>query len=177
MYGNPFGSLNWHALAQISTSETRTYTLMGAPITLNAQMVTTGEAASLTPDFPAPLPQEVDIDDNQLVIDGATVTLDLTASHQIKLLTENKPADLYALALYDLTSDGTKVTQTLVLQALSTQKVFTIPVGVLQAQHTYVAFAASSVGGLPNATTGDLQTRSFPYTVAAFFGGVFTVNP
>jgi hypothetical protein len=177
MYGNPFGSLGWDAIATVSLTETRPYTFMGVALTLGATLTMVGEASTLAFDFAAPVPEQVNLDDNQLAIDGATVAIDTSAAHQVTLLSENRAAILYELTLYDLSINGTTATVQPVLDAISTDTTFTIPPDLFQSGHTYIPAVRSIASGFPNAAAGDLQTRSLPFETAVFEGGVFTVNP
>ncbi|HTR55655.1 MAG TPA: hypothetical protein VMJ10_33490 [Kofleriaceae bacterium] len=177
MYGNPFESLGWPAIATVSLTEGRSYTFMGAPLLLGATVSVIGQADGLQLDFAAPIPEQVNLDDNQLVIDGATVTIDATAAHQMTLQIENRPAQLYELSLYDLTVSSTSVAAQLVLDAVATDPTFTIPPDFFQDGHTYIPAARTISSGFPNAGDGDLQQRTLPVETAVFEGGVFTVNP
>jgi len=177
-FGNPFESLGWHALISVSSQEGRTFTFMAMPVGLSATASLVADtSASPTFDFKAPMPEQVNIDDNQLTTDGQTLTLAPGVAHTVKVLTENKPASLYQLDLVDLSITGGVLTRTTVFQAVATQPLFTIPPLVLQSQHTYIPVVGTIAGDFPSAATGDLTARSLPVARASYDGGVFTVGP
>jgi hypothetical protein len=175
-YGNPFESLGWQGMLTVSTSEHRTFTPTGGTaLTLGATLYEVASAASPGAiDMRAPMPEQVNVDANQLVTDGANVMFDVGVAHTITMLTENRPANLYTLTLADITTPGMFHN---VFVALATQPKFTIPPLTFQAQHTYVATVGTIAGDYPNASTGDLRTHALPFSFAGFDGGVFTVNP
>jgi hypothetical protein len=180
LYGNPFESLGWPALFTVSSSESRTFMFNGMPITLGANTRLVADAASTTMvDFAAPMPEQVDLDDNQLTVDGQSVTLDPSMPHTIKMLTENRPASVYALDLVELsaTMPGGQSSETTVLHSLSSQPTFTIPPSILQSGHTYIPVVTTVASDYSGAASGDLTVRTLPAASATFTGGVFTVGP
>ena len=172
-YGNPFESLGWQAMITVATSEHRAYTTTdGKMLTLAATLSEVASAASPGAlDLRAPMPEQVNVDDNQLVTDGAVVMIDVGAPHTITMLTENKPANLYTIVLTDVTASM------VVFTGVATQPKFSVPPLAFQPQHTYVATVGTIAGDYPNASSGDLRSHALPFSVATFDGGVFTVNP
>jgi hypothetical protein len=175
-FGNPFESLGWPAVFQASFAQHRTYTFMGLPVTLTAAVGLQADTAT-TPsiDFAAPMPEQVNLESNQLTTDGTTVMIDPTTTHTIDFQTENKPAALYTLNLLDLTIDAGAPKETLVFAGIAVQPKFTIPGGVMQATHTYIPRVGTIAGDYPNAATGDIRTRAIPASNTYFDAGVFTV--
>jgi hypothetical protein len=177
-FGNPFESLGWRAVLSVSSSEHRTFTYMAMPVTLSAAADVVVDAASPpTLDFKAPMPEQVNLDDNQLVTDGQQVVLDTSLPHTLALLAENKPATLYGFDIYEISMGMTAPQVTLVFTGVSTQPKLTIPPSMLVIGHTYYPHVTTMVQDYPNAATGDLTARALPGAYASFDGGVFTVMP
>lgn len=178
-YGNPFEQRGWHAVAAFAASSARTYTAMGASITLGAQIETLVDPAAVSVlDLPAPLAELISIDGKQLNMDGLSIALDVTATHTVDVITETSPAaSLYTLDVVELVTVGTALQRKEILNAVAVAPTFTLPPGVFQSGHTYVlAFGASS-GGFPNAMSGDLDTFTMPYTFSSVDSGAFQVTP
>ena len=178
-YGNPFEQRGWHAVALFVASSSRTYTAMGASIALGAQIQTFVDPATVSVlDLPAPLAELISIDGKQLNMDGLSIALDGTATHTVDVITETTPAaSLYTLDVVELVTVGTSLERKEIMNAIAVAPTFTLPPGVFQSGHTYVLMFGASSGGFPNATSGDLDTFTLPYTSSSVDSGAFQVTP
>ncbi|MGE5184629.1 MAG: hypothetical protein ACM31C_21305 [Acidobacteriota bacterium] len=178
-YGNPFEMRGWRAVLAFSASAGRTYTASGASIGLGAQIETVVDpSAASALELPAPLAELISIDSTQLNMDGLAVTLDVTAPHAVTAITETSPAaSLYMLDVVELVTVGTMMERKEILNAVSTTATFSLPPGVLQTGHTYVLNVGAMSGGYPNASSGDLDTVTLPYTFSSVDSGAFQVMP
>jgi hypothetical protein len=149
----------------------------GAPLALNAGLETiVAPSTTLTLDMPAGLPQSISIADHPLATDNDTITIDRSKYVHFTMVNDRDNSTFLQIALYDLTSDGVTVTQTLVIDALAiypTQLV--LPPDVFVMGHTYVVEALTHQSGWPNAATGDFSTQALPFYIGYAYSGTFTV--
>ena len=181
-YGNPFSSLNWKDTLFYNSYESRVITLPDSTtISVNAGLESiVAPATGLTLDMPAGLPQSISMltttGMTPLSTDGAMVTLDRTKYVTFSMLNDRAASTFVQIALYDLTSDGTTATQTLVIDALAVDPTqLVLPPDVFIANHTYVVEAITHQGGWPNAATGDFSTQALPFYIGYAYSGTFTV--
>jgi hypothetical protein len=176
-YGNPFSSLNWKETLFYNSYESRTAMVGGAPLALNAGLETiVAPSTTLTLDMPAGLPQSISIADHPLATDNDTITIDRSKYVHFTMVNDRDNSTFLQIALYDLTSDGVTVTQTLVIDALAidpTQLV--LPPDAFVMGHTYVVEALTHQSGWPNAATGDFSTQALPFYIGYAYSGTFTV--
>jgi hypothetical protein len=180
MFGNPFESLDWRALIQLTTQSTRTHMFQGvAAMTLSASMYTVAEpTGTLTFDMPAGLPINIRANQVPLSTDGMTVPLDLTKAVEIDAITDKPNGTLYLVALYEVTlgTDGTTVERTVIVDALTTgEPTLTLPADLFQVGHYYYLDFRTIQGGYTNAAMGDVQTLALPYSVSRADSAVFQV--
>jgi hypothetical protein len=181
MFGNPFESLDWRSLFQFAATETRSYTFMGMAIGLSAQMYNLVEppaTGSITVDMAAGLPVNIRANEVPLSVDGMAVMLDLTKPIEVDAITDNAKATVYYATLYEvaLSSDGTSVTRTPIVEAATTgEPKLKFPQELFQVGHYYYFDFRCVLGGFMNAAMGDFQTLTLPYTVSRADSAVFQV--
>ena len=180
MFGNPFESLDWRALIQLTTQSTRTHMFQGmAAMTLSSAMYTVAEpTGALVFDMPAGLPINIRANEVPLSTDGMTVALDLTKPVEIDAITDKPNGTVYLVTLYEvaLGMDGTTVDRTAIIDALTTgEPTLTLPAKLFQVGSYYYLDFRTIQGGYTNAAMGDLQTLSLPYSVSRADSAVFQV--
>lgn len=176
MYGDPFESLGWPAIFTLNTSASRTYTLNGVAIGLSASLTTFTDASASDGMLAAGLPTVILVGTTQLNSDGQMVTLDPLAPVAVSFLADKPTNTIYTADVYELVMNGTAYDRTLVTSAIAVDHAFVFPAGTLQSGHTYVIRAGCYQGGHTAASTGDLQTNTFPISRGLFDSGVFTVQ-
>ncbi len=180
MFGNPFESLDWRALFQLSTSSSRTY-MFGATaaMTLSAGMFTVAEPGEdMVLDMPAGLPINIRANEVPLSTDGMAVPLDLTKAVEIDAILDKPACALHTVTLFEvaLASDMMSVQRTIVVDTLSTgEPRIALPPDRFQVDHFYYVEFRCMQGGYPDAATGDLSTVTFPYSVSRADSAVFQV--
>ncbi len=162
------------------TSESRSYMLGGVPTTLSAlayQIVDPASAGTL--DLPAGLPLDVTITQGtsttHLTTDGTMLNLNLSQVAEVDITTDNTANTYYTLEIDELSSDGTTVTRKPVVVVYGPTTHFELPPWFFEATKTYTITAGATVGGYPNAATGDLVTFALPMSVSQADTAVFTV--
>ena len=177
-YANPFESLGWPTVLGYYTSETRTYMFMGVAMTLYAGLYSILEpGAANTLDLPAALPQTISIAQQPLTSDGMTVSLDLTRPVDVTFVADVAVNTTYELVLYELVLVGPTAKTQVVIDVRGTDPKLALPSELIQVGHTYMIRLYTLKGGYGNATTGDLQTLTLPYSSGYLDSGVFTVTP
>jgi hypothetical protein len=176
-YGNPFAPQNWPALFQYVTSESRSYTVGGVPITLSAGLFTVTDATTGQDlDLPVGLPELLSVDQTPLNSDGTTLALPAGKPVDVSFIADQQGNTAYELMMEDIVVTGTEVTRTPVFDYVALAPDFLVPPELFVAGHTYVIRAACIAGGEPGVTSGDLLARSLPMSVGYFDGAVFTVT-
>lgn len=180
MFPNPFESLSWPAVVQLTARETRTYTFSGFPVVLAAFMYTVAEpsSATITFDMPAGLPINLRANLTPLTTDGMTIPLDLTKAVEIDAQLDKPNNTLYEISVYEVgvntAMTGAEVTH--VIDALTTGEAkFRLPPELFKVDHYYFVSFRSMQGGYTNAAMGDMQTLTLPYSVSAADSAVFKV--
>jgi len=180
MYPMPFSSLQWRPVMTFVTSESRTYMLGGVPATLTALAYEIADPTTATTlDLPAGMPLDVAITQNaattHLTTDGTTVNLNLSTAAEVDLVTDRMANTYYTLEIDELDSNGTTVTRKPVVAIAGPSTHFELPPWFFASGKTYTINAGASVGGYPDAATGDLVTFSLPVSVSQADTAVFTV--
>jgi hypothetical protein len=176
MYGNPFTSPSWPVVFEYVTSETRSYTAGGIPISLGAGLYTISDtSAGQTFSLPAGLPELISIDQTPLNTDGMAVTL-AAGPVDVRFDADQPMNTSYELQLYDIVVTGTQATTTQVFDYVGPSADFTVPPELFVSGHTYVVRASCVQGGEPGFATGDLVSRSLPLSVGYFDSAVFTIQ-
>ncbi|MBV8757512.1 MAG: hypothetical protein JO257_09565 [Deltaproteobacteria bacterium] len=178
MYGNPFESLQWPAIFNLTAVGTRTYTFNTVPVSLNAALAAYVDASATDAPFTAGLPTTVTIDQTQLTTDGQMVAINTAKPIEITFSPDQSTNTVYTAQIDELTADMTAMTvkRTPVFAGVSTEHTFDIPSDLLVSGHTYVLRAGALQGGYTQAASGDLQTWSFPVSYGQLDAGVFTVQ-
>ncbi len=180
-YGNPFAaSRMWPAALSVVAARSRVY----SPAAAGGPSITLGTSLSevIAPDGATPislaasLPAVITVGITPLNTDGTSVLIDASKPVPVSFTTDNLPASLYELQLFELTPSGATFTQTLRLQLAGDTPSWMVPQGFLLPAHTYLFRAAAIGGGFGDLTTGDLSTLAPPYSVGLHDGGVFTVT-
>ncbi len=179
-FANPFASKGWGAVLTYSAAGSRTLTPTGEtlPVTLGAGMVQVADdpQAVARLDFPAPLPELVEIDGQSLSIDNATIARPVAP---VEITMEVGSATLYALEVRELVPNAkvTALEPQLTLNAVSDTPSFTIQPEVFQAGKLYSLRVRTITGLFSGVVAGDLRTRSLPFASAFVDVGIFRVTP
>ena len=180
MFPNPFESLSWPAIVQMTAVQSRTYTFMGFPVGLAAVMYTVAEpsSAAIAFDMPAGLPINLRANLTPLTTDGMTVALDLTKPVEIDAQLDKPNNTLYQISIYEVAPNAmmTAADKIHVIDGLTTGEAkFRVPPELFVVDHYYFVSFRSMQGGFTNAAMGDMQTLTLPYSVSAADSAVFKV--
>jgi hypothetical protein len=178
MYANPFATLGWKPILIYSAVSSRTFTVGGSAVTISDVLSTYSDPATgLTLDFPAGLPTAITVANTVLDTDGMTVSLDPSVPSPVGITCDRAGPTFYEAALEEITVVGATVTDTPVINLVSTASPLTIPAGIMQRGHTYTLVTICGDGGYTGAATGDFVTSSLPASVGRTTSAVFTVAP
>jgi hypothetical protein len=179
-FANPFASKGWAAVLTYTAAGSRTLTPTGEtlPVTLGAgmQQVADDPQAVAMLDFPAPVPELVELDGESLSIDNATIPRPV-APVEITMVVD--PATLYSLEVRELVPNAaaTALEPRLILSAVSDTPSFTIQPEVFEAGKLYSLRVRTIDGLFTDVATGDLRTSSLPFATAFVDVGIFRVAP
>ena len=179
-FANPFASKGWGAVLTYTAAGSRTLTPTGEtlPVTLGAgmQQVAGDPQAVAMLDFPAPVPELVEIDGESLSIDNTTISQPV-APVEITMVVD--PATLYVVEVRELVPNAgaTALEPRLILSAVSDTPSFTIQPEVFASGKLYSLRVRTIDGLFSGVADGDLRTRSLPFATAFVDVGIFRVTP
>ena len=178
MYGNPFESLGWPAIFNLTAVGTRTYMFNAMPVTLNAMLSAYVDASATAAPFTAGLPTTITLGQTQLTTDGQTIALDTSKPIQIAFQPDHPDHTVYTVHIDELVTNMTMMTveRQPVFQGVSTDDTFVLPSDLMASGHTYVVRAGVIQGGFTAAASGDLETFAYPISYGQLDSGVFTIQ-
>lgn len=180
MFGNPFESLDWRSMFQLTVAATRTYMFEDtAAMTLSSSMYTVAEPSDmLVLDMPAGLPINIRANEVPLSTDGMTVPLDLTKAVAVDAILDKPNCTVHVVTLYKvaLAEDMMSVVRTIVVDVATTgEPKVLLPPDLFEVGSSYYFDVRCMQGGYLDAATGDLQTVTLPYAVSRADSAVFEV--
>jgi hypothetical protein len=179
-YGNPFGAKAWDSVFSYATTVTRVVAPFdGTMVSLGTVLISVqAPPVGLVADHPQALPTEMKIAGTLLDVDGKAIAIDRTKNTEVSFVTDRANATFYQLQLFELELQANATAKAVhKFDAVGPTTTFSVPNKFFEDNKVYFLKAVCIAGGVPNALSGDIETRSLPLGLGITDSGFFKVMP